>query len=279
MVKINYLGRLGNKLFQFVLGRMIAEARGYRLIAHPIPGFPGTYEEIKGECHDTGPQNVLTGHRIDLPAILQARDPGAVILDGFFQRCEYYIPERDKIRHWLRMEDGTALSMEMPDLLIHVRRADYVQHGWALPFSFYRSAIEEYLPSGGKLVIATDDPLDPFFWSFRCWKPKFFRGSIPELMQLMKEAPCLLMSQSTFSWWPAFLGKENRLVLCPNPAFGIWSGLDEVALASPVLFKCLSCREEYRPNATEALYQKARLLGVRITNRISKARGLPARKF
>ena len=32
----------------------------------------------------------------------------------------------------------------------------------------------------------------------------------------------LVMSASTFSWWPAFLG-DPELVICPDPSFGAWA--------------------------------------------------------
>lgn len=33
-----------------------------------------------------------------------------------------------------------------PDVVVHVRRDDYLYHGWALPFSYYEEAIERLNP-------------------------------------------------------------------------------------------------------------------------------------
>lgn len=272
MVSVNYIGRLGNNLFQYVLGRIIAQRRGYQLTASPIPGFPGTRDKLPGGDHSNFPPVVLEGNQIDLAAVLNSQNPSHIILDGFFQRSEYFTPLRETIREWLRMEPGQHPGAS-PDLLVHVRRTDYVQHGWALPFEFYEQAIKAHLPAGGRLMIATDDPMDPFFLRFRQWRPAFFRGSVDHLMRLMTEAPRFLMSQSSFSWWPAFLGVPDRLVLCPDPVQGIWSGINGVSLADPALFTCLPCGTDYTLTPAEAAYQKFRLFRVRMQNKLSRVLG------
>ncbi len=38
----------------------------------------------------------------------------------------------------------------------------------------------------------------------------------------MTRARRMVMSQSTFSWWPTFLGTPDEVV-CPVPSFGVWS--------------------------------------------------------
>lgn len=40
MIEVRYRNRLGNNLFQYALGRILAEEKGYALKAAPIAGFP-----------------------------------------------------------------------------------------------------------------------------------------------------------------------------------------------------------------------------------------------
>ena len=47
MVTVKYLGRLGNNLFQYALGRIIAESLDYPLQASAIDGFDGTFDIVK----------------------------------------------------------------------------------------------------------------------------------------------------------------------------------------------------------------------------------------
>ena len=44
MIDVKYNGGLGNNLFQYCFGRILAERLGYALAAPPIPGFAGTYD-------------------------------------------------------------------------------------------------------------------------------------------------------------------------------------------------------------------------------------------
>ncbi len=102
----------------------------------------------------------------------------------------------------------------------------YVQMRWGLPFSYYDEALETLLPHGGDVWIVTDDSHDPFLRHFSKWKPKFFRGNPLETMLFMSGSSKLVLSQSTFGWWPAFLG-DVESVACPLPQSGIWSDVTE----------------------------------------------------
>jgi hypothetical protein len=116
------------------------------------------------------------------------------------------------------------------------------------------------LPPGGALWIVTDDRRDPFLRRFARFKPRFFAGSAVEQMLFMTRAPRLVMSASTFCWWPAFLGDMDKIV-CPLPSFGIWSRAaePEVDLIDAQRFVCLPCAEPDRPTGVETAYQTMRL--------------------
>lgn len=138
VIEVRYRGRFGNHLFQYCFGRILAEELGFALRAEPISGFPGTAAEVSGAVHE-GPVVVLDGHVVDLPAILRDRSPRRIVLDGYFQRYEYYRPYREPIRaEWLRAADGPSPDIDAGDLALHVRLGDYVAaHDAALPFSYY----------------------------------------------------------------------------------------------------------------------------------------------
>jgi hypothetical protein len=269
MVEVHYPGRLGNNLFQYCLGRILAENFGYALQAEAIPGFPNTNQRVDGSRHK-GPEQILTGHRIELDRILADRHPRRIVLNGFFQCHEYYRPYRASIREWLAFDP----AIRVPDVpssavVVNVRRTDYVQLKWAIPFSFYERALEHLLPQGGDVWIVTDDHRDPFFRHFARWRPKFFSGTGLEQMLFMTQAARLVMSQSTFSWWPTFLGNHQEVV-CPRSSFGAWSNsghnqsASDASLIERDRFTCLECREPYRPTKGEMRYQQQRLLRQRV---------------
>ena len=265
MVEVRYKARFGNNLFQYCLGRILAEELGFALQAVPIEGFPNTAQTVAGAVHE-GPELVLTGQQIPLADILADRSPRRIVLDGWFQHASYYRPYRDRIRHWLAMDRAIHVPDVKPDLVVNVRRTDYIQLGWALPFTYYEEAVGRLLPAGGDVWIVTDDAADPFFRQFRRWRPRFFKGNPLEQMLFMTCAPRLVMSQSTFSWWPAFLS-ESQQTACPVPTFGCWAvgsagiGID---LIERDRFLCIECREPYQPTLADRWHQKRRALWRRV---------------
>ena len=273
MVEVRYKARLGNNLFQYCLGRIIAERLGFALAASPLEGFPHTAQIVDGARH-SAPEQVLSGQRIDIDAILNDRRPRRIILDGWFQRYEYYRPFRDQIRHWLRFDPAIAAPPKAPDVVLHVRRMDYVQLGWALPFAFYDDALRQLRPVGDVWIL-TDDVHDPFFRRFAEWRPNFARGTALEGLRLMTAARRMVMSQSTFSWWPTFLGDPDTVV-CPEPSFGAWSATGEAAdsmLIERDRFICVPVTESSAPTPAEARYQARRLLKRRMILAVNRRLG------
>jgi hypothetical protein len=143
---------------------------------------------------------------------------------------------------------------------VHVRRADYIIQGGALPYSFYNEALEALLPHhGGDVWIVTDDRYDPFLRKFFTWKPKFFNGTALEALRFMSHSRQLVISQSSFSWWPTFLGDVER-VICPLPQNGPWSDTARILgteLIEKDRFTCLQC-EPYRRTKVDSAYLRLR---------------------
>ena len=271
MVEVQYRDRLGNNMFQYALGRIIAEELGLAFQAEPLSGFPNTAVFVGGTNHET-PEQILGGHRIDLHGVLADHSPRKIILNGWFQRHEYFTPYRNRMQSWLAIDPVHHVPCNDAELVVHVRRTDYVGLGWALPFSYYEEAIERALPPSGRVSIVTDDPSDSFFLRFRRWRPTFFKGTPMQAMSYMSQAPRLIMSASTFSWWPSFLGNPE-IVVCPVPSFGIWSaddGDDDIDLIEQGRFLCLKCSERYQPNVLEKLYQRGRSYRARSTRWVNK---------
>jgi len=258
MVLVKYRDRLGNTLFQYCLGRIIAEELDFALEAEPIEGFPNTASSVRGKSFDS-PVQRLEDHRIDLASVLNDRSERRIELDGWFQRCEYYSPYKAKIREWLKLDPAYNTPCSDADLVVNVRRTDYISLGWALPFSYYEKAIDSLLPKNGRLSIVTDDPSDPFFRRFKRWRPTFFNAPPLNQFSYMTNAPRLVMSASSFSWWPAFLGNSEQAVW-PQATFGVWApgqvGHD-IDLADESAFTCVHCPQPYKPSWIEKIHQTA----------------------
>jgi len=106
MVEVKYSSQMGNHLFQYCFGRIIAERLGYKLKAGPIPGFSNTAKKVNGHDYFSYPADLLLGHiekkikrqEIDLKALLADKRKRKIVINGFFQRYEYYKPYKSQIR-------------------------------------------------------------------------------------------------------------------------------------------------------------------------------------
>jgi hypothetical protein len=210
---------MGNALFQYCLGRIIAEHHGLALVAKDIPGFLGTLDNVEGLSVES-PELVLQGHLIDLNRVLADATPRRIVLRGWFQRYEYFQPYKSRIKQWLRYSREPVDPADPRDLIIHVRRGDYLWHGWSLPFSWYEQLIDQ--ASFRRLILVTDDAKDPFFWRFQKYKPVIRSQSPSQDFSFLLTAHQLALSPSSFAWWAAFLGQAETIYF-PIPKTGIWS--------------------------------------------------------
>jgi hypothetical protein len=216
MVVVYYRCRLGNHLFQYALGRIIAEHLQFQLFALPILGFPETYQRVAGRCIDF-PIRVLNGHTIDLEALLREKSPRAIVLNGFFQRYEYYRAYRNELRNWFRCK-GPPLRVEPGTVVVCVRRGDYVKLGKDLSFAFYEQALR--LVSFRQVRIVTDDYDDPWLKRFAPYDPVIEPNSATVDFNIIRGAESIVIANSTFHWWGAFLSDADHIVA---PSAKLWN--------------------------------------------------------
>jgi hypothetical protein len=252
---------LGNRLFQYSLGRIIAETLGFRLSAAPIAGFPGTRQVVAGKDFSDAPVQQLGGQKIELPGVLRDTTPRRIVLHGYFQRYEYYQPFKDSIRKsWLVPEFRPASLRPTGEIALNIRRGDYIQMGWATPFKFFRDVLESVRHE--RVCIVTDEPADPFFKRFRPYAPVLFHEGPLEDFAMLLSFRRMVITQSTFSWWAAFLS-EAEDVLVPVSSNSVWSGhtrhfdVDmriDLGVFDEPRFRMIPARGTYRPNVQEFLF-------------------------
>jgi hypothetical protein len=145
---------------------------------------------------------------------------------GFFQSQDYFLDYRQELLELLKPSTAVQEECEtifanlqvVPSqcLCLHVRRGDYLQmrnngrpDGWALPLSYYRRAIAE-APSHLKLIVISDDQewcrsnlaeFNPVFLPYRT-------SAITDLW-LLSRCHHKILSNSSFSWWGAWLGEST----------------------------------------------------------------------
>lgn len=117
----------------------------------------------------------------------------------------------------------TIISFSNNSVALHVRRGDYLVQTWGiLPISYYFEAIQE-MPQDANIFIFSDD----IPWCKENLKQMYFKQKLYFVegledyqdFELMRLCGHIIMANSTFSWWAAFLN-ENGKVIAPKQWLG-----------------------------------------------------------
>ncbi len=157
-----------------------------------------------------------------------------LMYQGYFQSARYFDPiktEVDKIfrikkkyREQLKQLYGEFLAAHKV-VVVHLRRTSYVvaeseQFGgnWALPLSYYHKALSLIDNIDQYKVIFISDDIEFVKEEFGT-RDNYLYESNSEIIdfQLLMHADILILANSTFSWWGAFLNpKQDKLVYAPK---------------------------------------------------------------
>lgn len=146
-------------------------------------------------------------------------------LDGYWQSERYFLENAPQIRNFIseRMNLGPKVASR---LVVHVRRGDYLKketmrvHG-LLDKDYYHRALKLLKNEHNEriLVIEDADQLEPPMKEFA--KQYSFqiaqKQSELEDLRLIATASHVVIANSTFSWWGAYL--SNADVICPRNWF------------------------------------------------------------
>ena len=243
-------GRFGNQLFQVASVYGMSKTLGIPAVFPRLPELEEAFE-LTGIARRSEPiQHTRTFHVEDPTRLAMPSPPfqGTIDCRGYFQHQDYFRHVASDIRAAFRLRDpirrAVAHLVTPHTVGVHVRRGDYED---VLPASYYRDAVTALI-DGAKsahVLVCSDDiawcrkhlRLDPR-WTVT-WSP--WTRAIDDFATLVA-CPALVMSNSTFSWWAAWLGDHPRGVIMPWPWFGsgdAWKNEDalswnrEDALANP----------------------------------------------
>ena len=230
MISIFLNGRLGNQMFQYAICRIIAHINNYKFYI-PRTGEPST-EGIKLKDYfpsrDLGEEieiDILHNFREDYtiqsfnPDLLKLSDNTKLF--GFYQTPKYFEDYKEIVREWFKidLDEKTKLILEKYPIdkycYIHLRATDYKHHThWYLDFEFYKKSIQyikEKNPSISFLVITDDiEESKKIFPEFDCISNEMMVD-----FNLMLNSKFLIISNSTFSWWAAWL-KDKEIIIAPD---------------------------------------------------------------
>lgn len=243
MITADLIGQWGNQATIYVTAKILAAMTGMAYTPprdfvdksdSPVQWHQDTplfvMEPTYGRSLEYRPRVFRGPHWIN-PSMISPQRP-IHLTGGYYQRYEFLRPYKYEIRtEWLRMYKP-FMPVDPQAVYIHCRRTDYVvertirQQRNGSPAA---NSIDEYaiclraFPDARRLVIATDDPRDPFLYEFQKlglpWS--ISGGTWDQDFLMLASARWLIMSQSTYSWWAAFLGIAERIA-CPLPKDSVW---------------------------------------------------------
>lgn len=231
-VDFDQWGRMGNRMFQYAFGYLLAQQKNVKLVTTGLPNFniPSTRDNISPvdpiRTRDYG------NNYVDLQQLLETKRD--IVINSYLQKAEYYLPYKDILRDVFSIKNETPINENK--LVLHVRETDYTQISCFLGYDYYSNLIKRN--NFTDVIIVTDNSncdtvrkliSDGCTLNTEGYVDKFEhvsdnRGMI-DFMTLLKSEN-IAISQSSFSWWPAFLG-NHKTIYFPNDVNGIWKIVPE----------------------------------------------------
>lgn len=216
-------GRMGNRMFVYALGWILANNKKCELIGTPLPNFINTtdiHTKLFTSNNFIQTRQTYGDNFIDIDELLNTEKD--IIINSFAQKAEYYIDYRDNLEMCFYINNLNVDSPKDDELVIHIRESDYKTLNIAIPTDFYMSNIKNLNYKYNTIV--TDDCNSPLVLALQRELGCQIKSKSPvdsfnttndiAIMQdytYMLSAKNLLISHSTFSWWPAFLGCKKTV--------------------------------------------------------------------
>lgn len=242
IVEYDKWSRMGNRMFAYAFGRLLAEDKKCEFISEPLPNFKNAVgTSVKPTVSSGLSLRKTYGMNFVIYDELLATDCD-IIVDSYVQKASYYISHRDTIRNWFELDPPEQMPGDN-ELVIHVRETDYLQIGIVPDESFYLGIMD--MLGYDRYTVVTDNFNSQLMQKMKTagydilsdmGVPKFSHinnGNIMRDFKYMLFSSNLLISHSSFSWWPAFLGYQKKVFFPKFRGKTMWKespGTDDIDL-------------------------------------------------
>jgi hypothetical protein len=266
MITTNLTGNLGNHMWQYSVCRAVAQKLGYEWGINPSPthdyhngmnqmyfmdvDFGKPIEGIINDFHEKWSHYLHNGDNVNITKlderVFSIPDNTRLIGDngafgGIYQSEDYLIEMKPNILNWFKIKQEyidkyekkiKELSIVIDDNLciLNFRGGEYQSiPNVILRREYWRDSINHMVSINPnmKFLVVTDDP--------NCAK-MYMPFDIPTIhdeigfdFYLIYKAKWLIISNSTFGWWPAWLNQNVNKVIAPkywsrhNVSDGYWA--------------------------------------------------------
>ena len=252
MVGIKFSGRLGNQMFQYAFGLMLAKKYNYttffifhknginKTILHKyfvLDKFSLIKNFFLKKCfilmkkkRIISIKNSFAFPHINYDKLNQS------IISGYFQSENCFKDFSDEIKHSFTIKKKHierfnkkyhSYFKNNKTIAIHIRRGDYRFWGddnlgeknLSLPIAYYNKILQS-IPnlSDYKIIIVSDEQKEVIQKDFANFKTlEISSNNLITDFQIIQKADIAIISNSTFSWWAAYLNnKPNKIIYAPK---------------------------------------------------------------
>jgi len=219
MIVYNHLGkagRTGNQLFQIASTLGIADKCGQKAVFNKwdyAKYFNFEQEETIGAVNywtfREGDENYFRPETFDLKENWQ--------LEGYFQSEKYFEHIREKVQRCFtfnellsdRIKKKYQLALKLEPVSLHVRAGDFKHNGWFVGDNYFLSMATKFKE---RLVIVFSDDIAYCKNLFRDFKNIMYaEENEVDSLCLMSICKTHVISNSTFSWWGAWLSQSKEV--------------------------------------------------------------------
>lgn len=228
-VQINYSGRTGNKLFQYIAGRVFAEKHGLNLETE----FPDQ-DFIASTLHKSFDNDlkyssrlIVNKHSFDHndEIIFQGLDR-KYIFDDYFHNGDFFSNNVELIKTFFHLP---VYEKNTKDIVLHLRLADYLLGtDWHNPTTWENSEIihpDYYMSvldkeSYEKVYVVVDqhncDWEKKYVSYFTKYDPIIVTKTPKEDFEFIMSFDNIISSNSTFSYWASFFSNATKIYTFKN---------------------------------------------------------------
>lgn len=266
MLTTNLTGNLGNNIPQLIACRVIAENLGYDWGVNPVPShdyhnganqmyfmnvdFGKSVKGIKQDFHEKWTTYDHNGDNVNITMldkrIYNLEDNTRLIghngaFGGIYQSEDYFINKKEDIQKWLEIKNEykkeynnklkeMGITLDENLCVINFRGGEYRNIPQVLMRREYWMDAITYMLSlnpNMKFLLITDDI--PCANSFMPFPIQAIHIDIGFDFYVVNKAKWLIISNSSFGWWAAWLNKEVNKIIAPkywarhNVSDGYWA--------------------------------------------------------
>lgn len=223
---------LGNKMFINALAYIISIETGRELVTTPIDFFQNTLANINvGQIYNPLFTRQYGDQYIDFNNLY--KHEGDIIINSFAQKQEYYTRYRNELKNFFY--EVNERSLQHDQTVLYIRNGDYKDLNIYIGNENYCKMLDSIEFTDLTIVVEhVDDDVKDIANKYNA---KIFSKNIYEDFLYIKNAKNIIMSQSTFAWWAAFLGTPEKVYIplsVKSQSKGWWyncPGVDDVDLS------------------------------------------------